>query len=270
MGEVPGWITEQLQVEGWVVVESLETFDVHLGQRYANRAVAVQKGLSGDALLASRGKAATSGDLAGEFLVGRLRRSAQPIQQAEGELVLVYSLDSVERHSRAPKEPPPAPQLAAPGPGQTHSWTCPSCKGVWLLPQGEPPLPEEEARCPECGEAPNHFSPGQIVRVRRINAAGSRLGVIDEPIQTDYYDPQTKVVAVGGPYTGEYMVWQLREGFGSDAPMDPDVEREIFGSLPLEPERRRRLASHLMMGISAPSERIQALDPEEERQLLGR
>lgn len=170
MGEVPGWIKEQLQVEGWVVVGSLETFDIHLGQRYANRAVARQKAMSGDALLALRGKAATSGDLKGEFVVGRLCRSEQLIQQTEGEPVLVYSLDSVKWHSRAPKEPPPGPQLAAPGPGQTHSWTFPSCKGGWLLPQGEPPLPEEEARYPDCGEAPNHFSPGQIVWLRRVNA----------------------------------------------------------------------------------------------------
>lgn len=268
MGDIPGWLRELLQVEGWVVVESLETFDVHLGQRYASRAAAVQKGLAGDALLSSRGKAASSGDLKGEFLVGRLQRSARPLPQTEGELVLVYSLDSVEQHSRAPKGPAPTPP-AAPEPGQTRAWTCPSCKGVWLLPQSEPPLPEEEARCPECGEAPNHFSPGQIVRVLRVNAAGSRLGVIDEPVQTDYFDPQTQRLAAGGPYTGEYMVWHLREGFGSDAPMDPDVEREVFGSLPLEPERRRRLATHLMMGTSAPSGRIQALDPEEERQLLG-
>ena len=49
MGEIPGWIREQLQVEGWVVVESLETFDVHLGDRYADRAAALQKALAGDA-----------------------------------------------------------------------------------------------------------------------------------------------------------------------------------------------------------------------------
>ena len=77
MGEIPGWIKEQLQDEGWVVVESLETFDVHLGDRYASRATALQKALAGDALLASRGTASLSRDLEGEFVVGRLRRSAQ-------------------------------------------------------------------------------------------------------------------------------------------------------------------------------------------------
>lgn len=266
MGEVPGWMREQLQVEGWVVVESIETFDVHLGQWYPNRAQAVQKALAGDALLASRGKATLSREVEGEFLVGRLRRSAKPVA-SEADVLLVYALDSVERHVRKPTRPAPTP---TPGPRGTHRWTCPNCKETWLLPKDEPRLPEEQARCPECGEPPSEFTPGQIVRVRRTPGAPLRLGVMDEPVQTDAVDPESgEVWADDGPYTGEYMVWHLTEGYGSAAPIALEVEREIFANLPREPERRLTLASNLMTGTSARPEEIVALDPEEEKQLLG-
>ena len=71
------------------------------------------------------------------------------------------------------------------------------------------------------------------------------------------------------PYTGEVMVWRLSHGYGSAEPVEPDFEREVFGSLPVDPARRRRLASLLMTGISVSPEQLQALGPEEERELFG-
>jgi len=266
VGEIPAWIREQLHVEGWVVVESLETFDVHLGQRFANRAMALQKAFAGDALLASRGKATTSGELEGEFLTGRIRRSAEPIT-AEGETLLVYSLDSVERHQRPART---APAERPTSPGATRPWTCPGCDRTWQLVAEEPEIPQDRARCPECGEPPTQFAPGQVVRVREVHGARTRLGVVDEPVQADCYSfEEDDVVPDEGPYTGEFMVWHLDEGFGSRAPVDPDVEVEIFASLPVDPERRRILASHLMRGTSAALDQIEALPPDEERRLFG-
>lgn len=265
MGDVPGWLREQLQIEGWVVVESLETFDVHLGQRYANRAMALHKALTGDALLSSRGKASTSRDIEGEFIIGRLRRSAQPLP-SEGDVVLLYALDSIERHTRpstrgTPTEP-------ARGERATRSWTCPSCKRTWQLLAEEGELPEEAARCPVCGAPPSEFAPGQIVRVRHLYGSATRLGIVEGPVQTDYFLPDVgKVVVNEGPYTGELMIWHLREGYGSDAPVSPELELAVFSNLPREPERRRALAAHLMMGIAAGPDQVRALEPEEQRRL---
>ena len=100
MGDVPGWLREQLQIEGWVVVESLETFDVHSGDRYADRAIALRKALAGDALLASSGQATLSRDVEDAFFIGRLWRSSKPLPSGE-RVTLVHSLDSVERHAAA-------------------------------------------------------------------------------------------------------------------------------------------------------------------------
>ena len=263
MGEVPGWIEEQLQDAGWVVVESLETFDVHLGDRYANRATALHKALAGDALLSSSGKATVSNELEGEFFVGRLRKNPKPIASEERRLLL-YSLDAVERHTMPTREKAP-PREAAPGKRQTRPWACPACNRTWQLPLEEAHVPELSERCPECGDPPSEFTPGQIVRVLHPHAPRARLGVVDEPVQTDYYSPEDDEVMIeGGPYTGEYMVWHLSEAYGSGIPTDPDHEREVFSVLPTEPERRRALCSHLMTGVAAAPEQIQALEPEEE------
>lgn len=268
MGEIPGWIREQLRDEGWVVVESLETFDVHLGQRYANRAMAVHKGLIGDALLSSRGTASTSAEL-DEFFTGRLRRSAEPLASGD-ERLLVHSLDSVERHVKPPRAEAPAQTKGPSERHETRAWTCPGCRETWHLLAEEPDIPEDAGHCPDCAEPPSEFTPGQIVRVRQRNSGRTRLGVIDEPVQADYFSPdEDEVIIDSGPYTGEYMVWHLSEAYGSSAPADPDFEREVFGNLPTEPERRRGLASQLMMGTSAEPEQIQALEPEEEAQLSG-
>ena len=266
MGEVPGWMREQLQVEGWVAAESLETFDVHLGKRYPNRAQALQQALAGDALLSSRGKASLSRDVEGEVVIGRLRRSAQPVRSGEAELVFVYSLDSIERHPMPPKkgQPKPTPRT---GPRGSRPWTCPGCKEVFLLAPEEPDVAEEQARCPECGEPPSQFTPGQIVRIRGRPAGRARLGLIDEPVQADCVDEESGEVCVHvGPYTGEYMVFHVREG---TTPVDPGFEREVFANLPREPERRHALASCLMNGTSAWPADIEPLSPEETAQLLG-
>ncbi len=267
MGDVPGWLREQLQVEGWVVVESLETFDVHLGQRYANRATALQKALAGDALLSSRGKAATSRDLHGEFIIGRLRRSAQAIP-SESDVVLLFSLDSIERHAR-PERKQGAPAEPARGERATRAWTCPSCQRTWRLLAEEGELPQERARCPVCGAPPSEFSPGQLVRVRNLYGAATRLGIIEGPVRADVLSDAGEVVTDQGPYTGELMVWHLREGYGSDAAVSPEHEQAVFSNLPREPERRRALAPHLMVGSAAAPEQLQALEPEEQRRLLA-
>lgn len=268
MGEVPGWMREQLEVEGWVAAESLETFTVHLGRRYPNRAQALQQALAGDALLSSRGKASLSRDVEGEVVIGRLRRSAQPVRAGEAELVFVYSLDSIEHHPMPPKKGRPKPP-ARTGPRGSRPWTCPGCREVFLLPPEEADVAEEQARCPECGEPPSQFTPGQIVRVRGRPAGASRLGVIDEPVQADVVNEESGEVCVNdGPYTGEYMVWHVRRGTGT-TPVDQGFEREVFANLPREPERRHALASYVMDGTSAWPADIEALSPEETAQLLG-
>lgn len=263
MGEIPGWIKEQLQDEGWVVVESLETFDVHLGDRYASRATALQKALAGDALLASRGTASLSRDLEGEFVVGRLRRSAKPIEAEGDERLLIYSLVAVEKHTMPARESAPEPP---PGERATRSWTCPACARAWQLLAEEAALPEEQARCAACGDRPREFTPGQVVRVEQVHSSRTRLGIIDEPVQAECVLEDESVRDVG-PYTGEYMVWHLSQAYGSDAPADPDFEHKVFSHLPREPERRRALASLIMSGTAAAPEQIQALEPEEEGQL---
>ncbi|MGE0711700.1 MAG: hypothetical protein AB7N76_26635 [Planctomycetota bacterium] len=265
MSEVPGWMREQLEVEGWVAAESLETFDVHLGRRYPNRAEALQQALTGDALLSSRGRASLSREVEGEVVIGRLRRSAQPIRAGEAELMFVYALDAIERHPMPPRKgrPQPAPPAGRQG---SRPWACPGCKETFLLPPEEPDLSEERARCPECGEAPSQFTAGQVVRVRGTPAGRARLGVIDGPVRTDCVDPDTgDLLAEEGPYTGEYMVWHLRE----TTPVSPAAEREVFANLPREPERRRTLASNLMAGTSAWPEEIEPLGPQEAAELLG-
>lgn len=260
MGEVPGWIREQLRDAGWVVVESLETFDIHLGDRYPNRATALRKALAGEALLSSSGKT-VSNELEGEFFVGRLRQSLKPIESSEEERLLLYSLDSVERHTMPTQEE--APREAPPGARETRAWTCPACSRTWQLPTEEVDVPQVRERCPECGEPPSEFTPGQIVRVIRPHASRARLGVVDEPVQTDYVSPEDDEVRIeGGPYTGEYMVWHLSEAYGSGIPTDPDFEREVFSVLPADPERRRALCSHIMTGIAAAPEQIEALEEE--------
>lgn len=264
MSEFPGWMREQLQVEGWVVVESIETFDVHLGQRYPNRAQALQKALVGDALLSSQGKAATSGDLE-QFVIGRLvRRAAHPT--AETEVLLLHWLDSIERHTR--KTTTRTRPEAAPGARETRAWTCPHCRKTWQLLAEEPDVPEDQARCPDCGEPPSEFAPGQIVRVRSRTGARSRLGIIDEPVRAGCFKlDEPNVVNDVGPYTGEYMVFHLTEGYGSQAAVTPELERAVFANLPREPARRRLLAAHLMTGVSAARDLIHALGPEEATQL---
>ena len=262
MGEIPGWIREQLQVEGWVVVESLETFDVHLGDRYADRAAALQKALAGDALLASRGKASLSRDLEGEFLIGRLRRSAKPIEEGD-ERLLVYSLADSERH-RMPTREGPTPDSGHSA-QETRTWTCPACARAWEVLAALGEIPSDSARCPDCAAAPSEFTPGQVVRVQRTRP---RLGVVDSAVRAECLLPDGAVSDVG-PFTGEYMVWHLSEAYGSLAPADPDFEREVFRNLPQDPVRRRGLASLIMAATSAEPEQIEALEPEEEGHLLG-
>jgi len=264
VGEIPGWIREQLQVEGWVVVESLETFDVHLGDRYADRAAALQKALAGDALLASRGKASLSRDLEGEFFIGKLRRSARPIESEGDERLLVYSLADSERH-RMPTREGSSPDSSRSEPQETRTWTCPTCARAWevLAVLGE--FPADPSRCPDCGVPPSEFTPGQVVRVQRTR---TRLGVVDSSVRAECLLPDGTVSDVG-PFTGEYMVWHLSEAYGSRAPADPDFEQVVFSNLPQDPARRRGLASLLMAGTSADPDQIQALEPEEEGHLLG-
>jgi len=264
VGEIPGWIREQLQVEGWVVVESLETFDVHLGDRYADRAAALQKALAGDALLASRGKASLSRDLEGEFVIGKLRRSARPIESEGDERLLVYSLADAERH-RMPTREGSSPDSSHSGPQETRTWTCPTCARAWevLAVLGE--LPADPSRCPDCGVPPSEFTPGQVVRVQRTR---TRLGVVDSAVRAECLLPDGTVSDVG-PFTGEYMVWHLSEAYGSRAPADPDFEQVVFSNLPQDPARRRGLASLIMAGTSADPDQIEALEPEEEGHLLG-
>ena len=112
VSEVPGWMREQLQVEGWVVVESIETFDVHLGQRYANRAHALQKAVAGDALLSSRGKAATSADLE-QFVIGRLVRRASRRPRRRRCFSTGSTRSSHTRPSRRRRSPRPRPHRRA-------------------------------------------------------------------------------------------------------------------------------------------------------------
>lgn len=263
MEDFPAWVREGLRAEGWVVVESLETFDVYSGDRYTDRATALRKAIAGDALLASSGDAALSRDVEGEFFLGRLWRSARPLPGDE-RVTLVYSLDSVERHVKITRDVSPgsAPRSE---PSESRPWTCPACNQTWPLLAEEPEVPEEAARCPDCGEPPSGFSSGQVVRVQQ--GAVSRLGVVGEPVQA--LVAEDGAAAEEGPYTGEFMVWHLSEGYGSSAPVSPEFEREVFATLPLEPERRRALAGHLMTGISAVPEQIRALDPDEERALFG-
>lgn len=266
MGEVPGWMREQLRVEGWVVLESMETFDVHMGQWYPNRTEALHKALAGDALLSSRGKAATSGDLE-EFLLGRLHRSAEPIRPEDKVGALLYWVDSVERHRR-PKKAPRARPETAPGTRETRPWTCPNCKKTWPVLAEEPDVPEERARCPDCGEPPSQFTPGQIVRVRNRIGPGPRLGLVHEPVKAGCFKPdEPNVVHDVGPYTGEYMVLHLSEGYGSEAPVTPEAERAVFAGLHPDPALRLALGLQMMTGISAPPSRIQALSPEDLKQL---
>ena len=262
MGEIPGWIREQLQVEGWVVVESLETFDVHLGDRYADRAAALQKALAGDALLASRGEASLSRDLEGEFLIGRLRRSATPIETEGDERLLVYSLADSERHRMPTREGSDLPSRSEPQ--ETRTWTCPTCARSWevLAVLGE--IPADPWRCSDCGVPPSDFSPGQVVRVQRTR---SRLGVVDSAVRAECLLPDGDVSDVG-PFTGEFMVWHLGAAYGSQSPADPDFERRVFRNLPQDPARRRELASLIMAGTSAEPEQIKALEPDEEGHLL--
>lgn len=263
MEDFPAWVREGMRDEGWVVVESLETFDVHSGDRYADRAIALRKALAGDALLASSGQATLSRDVEGAFFIGRLWRSSKPLPSGE-RVTLVYSLDSVERHVKI--SPAEAPQPAAVGVGRTRPWTCPACNRTWALLEEEPEVPEAAVRCPDCGEPPTGFSAGQVVHVEQGGA--QRLGVVDEPVQAVCVSGEG-VEAEAGPYTGEFMVWRLSEGYGSSAPVSPEFERDVFSSLPRDPERRRRLAAHFMTGISAGPEQLQALDADEERALLG-
>ncbi|MBX3465453.1 MAG: hypothetical protein KF878_00975 [Planctomycetes bacterium] len=135
----------------------------------------------------------------------------------------------------------------------------------------EPEIPEDAARCPKCGKPPSGFAPGQVVRVRETNSSRTRLGVVDEAVQAAVPVPgDDHLVSDEGPYTGEFMVWHLSHGYGSDAPLEPAVEEEIFRNLPREAGRRLGLAAHhLMTGLSAAPELIQALTAAEEQDFFG-
>ena len=143
-------------------------------------------------------------------------------------------------------------------------WTCPNCQRSWTLAEGEPPVPAEASRCPECGEPPSGFSQGQVVWVTELNTGRERLGVLDDPVQAGCPDPEEPgLLRDCGPFTGEFMVFHLSHGYGSADPVEPEAEREVFANLPLDSSRRLALAHHFMTGFSAPPSRIRALSPAE-------
>lgn len=275
MAGLPEWLWNGMQSEGWIVVQSMDTFDVYGGDRFPSRDLALEQALAGGAALASLGDVSLSGEIEGEFFIGQLWRSTKPLESQRG-VTLVYSLDSVERHiklTRGASPPEPAAPASSRSPDseeETRPWSCPSCKQTWNILAEEPDIPQVKAHCPKCGKPPGGFTPGQVVRVRERNSKRTRLGVVDEPVQAAVPIPgEERLINDVGPYSGEFMVWHLSHGYGSDEPLEPEVEREIFSNFPLEPERRLGLAHHLMTGTSASPDQIQALTAEEERHLFA-
>ncbi len=244
--------------EGWVVVESLEAFDPYGGDRFPSRDVALTEARAGHASLASWGHASFSRELDGAFVVGRLR-SARRLNP-DGSVSVLYTLTSHEQHAMPVRPARPT--------GPTRPWTCPACRSTWNILAEEPEVPEDAAHCPKCGKPPAGFTPGQVVRVRE--GKRSRLGIVDEAVQAAVPVPgNDHVVTDEGPFTGEFMVWHLSHGYGSDEPLEPAVEAEIFRNLPREAERRLGLAINLMTGTSAEPESIHSLTAAEEQDFFG-
>ena len=275
MADLPDWIWKGMRDEGWVVFQSLDAFDVYGGDRFPSREEALEEALHGDAALASDGEISLTREIQGEFFIGRLWRSAKPLESQRGP-TLVYSLDSVERHVKltrgaSPPEGSPATAKQPESEKETRPWTCPSCKTTWHILEDEPEIAEDKANCPKCGKPPTGFTPGQVVRVRE--GKRTRLGVIDDPCQASVPVPGDRyLVENKGPYTSEFLVWHLSQGESAPPGAAHDAaktERDIFGCLPTEPERRLKLAIHLMTGTSASPDQIQALTAEEERDLFG-
>ena len=273
MADLPEWLSKGMRDEGWVVFQSLDAFDVYGGDRFPSRDDALEEALHGDAALASEGEISLTREIEGEFFIGRLWRSDKPLESQRGAM-LVYSVDSVERHVKLTRGASP-PEGSAPvatrpeSEKETRPWTCPGCKTTWNILEEEPEIPQDKAHCPKCGKPPTGFTPGQVVRVRE--GKRTRLGVIDDPCQAAIPVPGDKyLVEDTGPYTGEFMVWHLTRERGTAPPDAAEVEREVFGCLPTEPERRLKLAVHIMTGTSAAPDQIEGLTPEEERELFGK
>lgn len=273
MADLPEWLWKGMRDEGWVVFQSLDTFDVYGGDRFPSREVALEEALHGDAALASDGEISLTREIEGEFFIGRLWRSTKPLESQRGA-TLVYSIDSVERHVKLtrgaahPEGSTPSSERPE-SEEETRPWTCPACKTTWNILEEEPEIPQDKAHCPKCGKPPTGFTPGQVVRVRE--GKRTRLGVIDDPCQAAVPVPGDRyLVKDEGPYTGEFIVWHLSQERGAAPPDAAEAEREIFGCLPTEPERRLRLAVHTMTGASASPDQILALTPEEERELFGK
>lgn len=250
--------------EGWIVLESLETLDVYGGDRFRSRHEALAAGLAGDASLASSGEACFTRELGGAFLLGRLW-SARRVEP-DGRVMLCYELRACERHVMPVREAPPRPT------GPTRPWTCPDCETTWQILSGEAEIPDDASHCPRCGGPPSTFTPGQVVRVREPSRrrVRTRLGIIYEAVRAAVPVPgKADEARDEGPYTGEFMVWYLSQGYGSKRPLPPEDEEEVFRGLSPDPERRLGFMSHLGFACSTAAERIQALTSAEEKALFG-
>lgn len=152
-------------------------------------------------------------------------------------------------------------------------WTCPSCERSWILDEDDRGLSEETWRCPACSKPPTGFSPGEIVKVRDSTMPRDQYGVMDHPEQAFLIsleeDANSPARDHSGPYTGNWIVWLFRPFSELGLPnADLSWETATLNSMPIDPERRLRLANRIMIGHEFESAEVKRLSDDEKSALF--